>query len=224
MYQTWDKLLFMHWAVPASSLRPHIPDRLHIDTYDGTAWIGVTPFTMPDIRPTGLPSVPLVSRSHELNVRTYVHYDGVPGVWFFSLDASNPLAVWGARAGFGLPYYRAMMELDERGDRIRFVSRRSAASDVRFEADWTRGESLPPAEPVTQDFFLIERYCLYASRGDRLMRCRIHHDPWPLRTADLQAFSSTMLSAQGLPESDDPPLLHAQAAPLRVEVWMPEEI
>ena len=99
MHQTWDKLLFLHWAFPESVLRPHVPAPLQIDTFEGRAWVGVTPFTMRNVRPEGLPAVPFLSDAHELNVRTYVHYDGVPGVWFFSLDASNPLAVLGATGG-----------------------------------------------------------------------------------------------------------------------------
>jgi len=97
MYQTWDKLLFLHWPIAAELLRPLIAPRLCLDTFEGRAWVGVTPFTMWGIRPTLLPSLPVLSQSHELNVRTYVHMEDVPGVWFFSLDASNALAVLGAR-------------------------------------------------------------------------------------------------------------------------------
>src|SRR4051794_5637104 len=113
MYQTWGKLLFLHWPISPNRLRPLIPSRLEIDTFRGTAWIGITPFTMWDIRPAFFPAIPGISTSHELNVRTYVHLDGVPGVWFFSLDAGNALAVLGARLFFGLPYYDARMKLDE---------------------------------------------------------------------------------------------------------------
>ncbi len=80
MYQSWGKLLFLHWPVTVESLRPLIPKPLVVDTFDGTAWIGITPFTMWDVRPVFLPSLPFLSESHELNVRTYVHLDGVPGI------------------------------------------------------------------------------------------------------------------------------------------------
>lgn len=99
MRQYWGKLLFMHWAIDPELLRPLIPSQLSIDTLDGKAWIGVVPFTMWGIRASFLPPIPGTSAFHELNVRTYVHYQGVPGVWFFSLDAASKLAVW-ARALF----------------------------------------------------------------------------------------------------------------------------
>lgn len=226
MYQHWGKLLFLHWRVPEALLRPLVPERLALDAFEGSAWVGVTPFTMWGVRPSFLPAIPFLSDSHELNVRTYVHLDGAPGVWFLSLDANNPLAVLGARVGFHLPYFRARMSLKEEGDAIRFASRRDhqGAPSARFEAAWTRGEPLPPAQQGSLDFFLIERYALYAENGGRLYRSRIHHHPWPLRRATLSALSSTMLESHGLPTPEEEPLLHAQGDPLRVGVWPLERV
>jgi uncharacterized protein len=220
MHQVWDKLLFLHWPIPAAELRPLIPERLAIDTFDGTAWVGVTPFTMRGLRPPYLPALPLASRSHEINVRTYVHLDGVPGVWFLSLDASNPLAVLGARAGFALPYFQAKMELREKEGVIRFASRRVLAGPpATFATEWEAGAPLPELRPGSLDFFLIERYCLYAVRGRRLYRARIFHRPWPLRRAALRSLATTMLEAHGLRTPGGEPLVHGQAAPLNVQVW-----
>jgi len=226
MHQTWGKLLFLHWPIPTDVLRPHIPARLEIDTFDGQAWISVTPFTMWNIRLPGLPALPIVSESHELNVRTYVHAGSVPGVWFFSLDASNALAVLGARLGFGLPYYQAAQTLEERGETIRFSSRRTHTGAPRalLEATWTRGAPLPEAEPDSLDFFLTERYCLYAERGGAVYRSRIFHAPWPLRKATLDAFDATMIEAAGLQGYEGEPLLHAQGPPLDVGIWPPKKV
>ena len=226
MHQTWGKLLFLHWPVPARALRPLIPGRLEIDTCEGTAWISVTPFTMWDIRLAMMPALPYLSTSHEVNVRTYVHLGGVPGVWFLSLDAGNALAVLGARLGFHLPYFQARMALEEEGRRIHFRSDRIhwGTSKAAFEAIWSRGESCPEAEPGTLDFFLIERYCLYAARGDRLYRGRIHHRPWPLCEVDLENLSSSMIASHGLPTPTEEPLLHGQRAPLHVSIWPPRRV
>jgi hypothetical protein len=114
-------LLFLHWPIAAELLRPLIAPRLRLDTFEGRAWVGVTPFTMWGIRPTLLPSLPVLSQSHELNVRTYVHMEDVPGVWFFSRDASNALAVLGARLFLGLPYFQARMRLQEKHHDIHFT-------------------------------------------------------------------------------------------------------
>lgn len=226
MHQTWGKLLFLHWPIAPAAVRGLVPADLEIDTFEGEAWIGLTPFTAWDARPPYLPAVPLLSRWHELNLRTYVHHRGVPGVWFLALDAANPLAVVGARVGFQLPYFRARMRLQEEGERIRYTSRRlhPGAPSARFDASWIREAHLPPAEPGSREFFLIERYCLYSEYGGRLTRVRIHHRPWPLRAARLEALASTMLEAHGLATPPGPPLLHAQGAPLEVEIFRPERV
>ena len=221
MYQSWDRLLFLHWPISVELLRPLIPERLGIDTFEGTAWIGITPFTMWGIRPVLFPAIPILSTSHELNVRTYVYLNGVPGVWFLSLEASNLLAVVGARLAFHLPYFQARMRLEEKGETLHFTSHRIhiGAPPADFEAIWTGGEALPQAPSGSLEFFLIERYCLYAAHGDRLYRARIFHAPWPLRRATLFSYASTIMASHGLPASSGEPLLHYQAAPLHVEIW-----
>jgi uncharacterized protein len=221
MYQSWGKLLFLHWSLPAEALRPLIPDPLVIDTFDGAAWIGITPFTKWGVRPVFSPPLPFLSESHELNVRTYVHLDGVPGIWFFSLDASNPVAALGARLTFHLPYFYARMSLQRRDRTLRFASRRNRphAAPAEFKAVWTVGNRLPQVEPGSLQFFLTERYALYSARGAALYRARIFHRPWPLHEAHLLSFQSTMLGSQGLPTLGDAPLLHQQGEPLRVRVW-----
>lgn len=226
MHQNWGKLLFLHWSVPVSVLRPMIPRSLEIDTYDGGAWVSITPFTMWGIRPAMLPAVPVLSDSHELNVRTYVHAEGIPGVWFFSLDASNAVAVLAARLGFHLPYYQADMRLDESGDSISFTSRRTdeRGPKAEFRATWSRGKALPEPAPDSLEFFLVERYCLYAAKAEKLYRARIHHAPWSLRAATLETLSSSMGEAHGIGLADKPALLHAQGEPLAVEVWPLKEV
>jgi uncharacterized protein YqjF (DUF2071 family) len=226
MYQSWGGLLFMHWPVPAHSLRPLIPEPLAIDTYNGVAWIGITPFTTWGLRPVLLPAVPLLSESHEINVRTYVHLDGVPGVWFLSLDANNPLAVWGARLAFHLPYFTARMSIERQDRTINFASKRTHrhAPSAEFEASWTVGNMLPEPDPDSLDFFLIERYCLYAARKDELYRARIFHRPWPLHTVRLLTCRSTMIESQGLPSPEAEPLLHQQGDSLKVQIWPPVRV
>jgi uncharacterized protein len=224
MYQSWGKLLFMHWQIPIQSLRQLIPEPLAIDTFDGKAWIGLTPFTVWNARPIFMPPLPWVSDFHEINVRTYVHLDGVPGVWFFSLDANSSVAVMAARTFFRLPYYRASISLEQQGETIIYTAtREGAASRAEFNATWAIGADLPKAEPGSLDFFLIERYCLYTSDEGKLYRCRIYHQPWPLQEANLTAYSSNIIEADGLPTLKGEPLLHC-GGPVNVEVWPLEEV
>lgn len=244
MYQSWGKLLFMHWPIDPEILRPLIPSQLSIDTFAGQAWIGVVPFTMWGIRASFLPPIPGTSAFHELNVRTYVHYDGVPGVWFFSLDAANSPAVWAARTFYGLPYFNATMNLNQKANSIDYSSVRSdgrtysqffaadAASfradfdssqflnlpQARLEASWKIGEPLPPSRPGEIEFFLTERYCLYSYQRGRLYRSRIFHDPWSLRAASVDSCQSTMIESLGIAQPEGEPLLH-YAESIAVDIW-----
>ena len=225
MHQTWGKLLFMHWRVDENLLRPHIPDSLEIDTYGGSAWIAIAPFTMWDIRalPPYVPPVPGLSAMHELNVRTYVHHNGVPGVWFFSLDTNSTAAVIGARAVYHLPYYYASIDLKQRGRKITYNLSRDDDPAADFKAAWTIGDPLPQSQPGSKEFFLTERYLLYSEHDDQLYRARIHHDPWPLQEAELTKWGSTMLEANRLTQPKNDPIVH-YAEEIDVEIWYLEKV
>ena len=223
MRQEWDELLFLHWPIAPELLRPHLPPGLEPDLHDGTAWLAVVPFRMHGVRTRISPPVPGARDFLELNVRTYVHHNGVPGVWFFSLDAGNPLAVWAARTFFNLPYLRATMRLDRPGPDLRqFTATRTHAGvpPAHLRATWKLGAPLPPAEPGSLAFFLTERYCLYASnrKQTKLYRGRVAHAPWPLRTAQLLHYESTLVESHGLPTPAGPPLVLA-GGPVSVALW-----
>jgi uncharacterized protein len=220
MHQTWGKLLFMHWRIDAKLLRPFIPEPLQIDEFDGSAWIAIAPFTMWDIRafPPFIPPIPGLNSAHELNVRTYVHYDRAPGVWFFSLDCNSAAAVLGARSFFHLPYFNADIDLKEHDSKIDYSLRRTDDPPADFDASWKIGDTIPYSHPGSLEFFLTERYCLYTADEGQLYRARIHHQPWPLQKAELLSFTSTVIESQGLPTPQGDPLLH-YCEELSVEIW-----
>jgi uncharacterized protein YqjF (DUF2071 family) len=172
------------------------------------------------VRASILPPLPGTSAFHELNVRTYVHFDGAPGVWFLSMDASNALAVWSARKFYYLPYYNARMNLEQNGSSISYESERieSHGEPASFDAKWKTGGALEQAQPDSLTFFLTERYCLYSARNDELFRCRIHHQPWPLQRAELTHYDSTLFEALGLPPPGGEPLLH-YADSIKTDIW-----
>lgn len=224
MAQSWHDLLFAHWPVPVTALRPLIPAALEIDTYAGQAWLAVVPFRMSGVRLRGTPAVPWLSNFLELNVRTYVVHDCKPGVWFFSLDAENPVAVEIARRWFHLPYFRANMRLQEAGDWFHYESARThrGAPTAALRAKYRPISPPGPAVRGTLEHFLTERYCLYTTnRSGDLIRGEIHHGPWPLQTAEAEFAENTMASAAGIALPTSPPLLHF-AHRQDVVVWPPE--
>jgi uncharacterized protein YqjF (DUF2071 family) len=227
MKQMWHDLLFAHWPVAVEALGPLIPAPLQIDTFDGEAWLGVVPFRMSGVRMRGTPAVGGFSSFPELNVRTYVVRDGKPGVWFFSLDAANALAVWGARKLFHLPYFLAEMRCEDVSGAIEYESKRSERAGLPASL---RGRYRPigkvfHAQPGSLEHFLAERYCLYTTdtRG-RIIRCEIHHPPWPLQIAEASFQENSMAAAAGvtIPERK-PSLLHFSRRQ-DVVVWAPRRL
>lgn len=226
MHQTWRELLFAHWTVPIDFLRTAIPPSLDVDTFDGQAWLGIVPFRMTGVRPRFVPSVPGLSAFPELNVRTYVVRDGKPGVWFFSLEAANPIAVAIARGMFHLPYFNADMICDRQPDgTIQYRSERTHrnAPPAEFRGSYGPTGDVYLSKPGTLEAWLTERYCLYASAGTNLYRGEIHHLQWPLQPAEAQIEINTMAAAADLTLPDVVPLLH-YVHDIDVVVWPLEKL
>jgi len=217
MKMNWHELLFMHWPVPAKALRPHVPEMLDIETWEGAAWVGVVPFRMSGVRPRCVPPVPGLSAFPELNVRTYVvpcGTDGRSGVWFFSLDATSRLAVRAARRMFHLPYFDAHISCQVNGSvntpTVHYSSRRThhGAPSAELEMEYRPAGKVFHAPPDSLESFLTERYCLYSAKGERLYRCEIAHAPWPLQPAKATIGRNTMTRQLGFDVRGQEPLLH----------------
>jgi uncharacterized protein len=209
MSQTWHDLLFAHWPVDVAMLRAKVPPGLELDLFSNQAWVGIVPFHMTNVAPRGVPALPWVSAFPELNVRTYVRVGNKPGVYFFSLDAGNPLAVGAARTLFHLPYYTADMSVDASGARIKYRSHRRGEGVAIFEGEYAPTGPPAPARSGSLDKFLTERYCLYAiDSAFVLHRLEIHHPPWPLQPAEAIITKNSMAEAAGLRLAAMAPLLH----------------
>jgi hypothetical protein len=203
----WRDALFAHWDVEPSTVEPRLPDGVSVATYDGRAWLGIVPFEMTDIRPRG---VPVGLSFGEINLRTYVERDGRKGVYFFNLDADDPVGVRVARLLFRLPYYRAAIDVTRRGDAVRFTSHRRDrdAPPAHFDATYRPVGDVREPEAGSLEAFLVENYSFFTSDGDRLYRGDIRHDPWPLQDAALDLHAETLFDANGFERPDEPPLVH----------------
>jgi uncharacterized protein YqjF (DUF2071 family) len=225
MTQNWEDLLFAHWLVPMEAMRALVPSGLELDTFEGQPWIGIVPFRMSGVRLRGTPALPGLSAFLELNVRTYVKAGGKPGVWFFSLDAANRVAVEIARAWFHLPYFQARMALEAHGQEMVYFSLRTdgRGRSERFEAGYACEGAKFRAQPGTLDYFLTERYCLYAQRRNgTILRGEIHHAPWELQRAGAKISVNTMTENLGVSFAGEP-LLHFSKLQ-QVIVWQPQEV
>jgi uncharacterized protein YqjF (DUF2071 family) len=218
--QTWHDVLFAHWPVAVSALRPFVPAALDVQEFDGTAWVGLVPFRMTGVTARWMPPIPWLSAFPEMNLRLYVAHRDRPGVWFVSLDAARAAAVWAARRFFHLPYHRASMVVRREGSRVHYHSERiGTPGPVDFVGTyWPTGAEFE-ATPGSIEHFLTERYCLYAERRDgTLATVEIHHRPWPLHRADATIDVNRVATGQGLAAGGTPALLHF-APRLDVVFW-----
>jgi uncharacterized protein YqjF (DUF2071 family) len=224
MTQTWNDLLFAHWPVDGDALRALVPASFDLDRFDGATWLGIVPFHMTNVTPRFVPALPWVSAFPELNVRTYVTVGGKPGVFFFSLDAGNPLAVGAARTLLNLPYYSAAMSVAADAGAIVYSSRRQSEPAAEFAARYRGLGDQAPAPRGTLEHFLTERYCLYAvDHAYRPYRLEIHHPPWPLESAEAAITQNTMADAAGLRLPSMAPVLHF-AKRLDMVCWAPQPL
>ncbi len=210
MDHRWDHLTFLHWAVEPSVVQRLLPPGLEVETWDGTAWVGLVPFLM-TVTPPGRGPAPWLSRFPETNVRTYVRApDGTTGVWFLSLDASRLPAVGTARSTWSLPYFWSQMAVTTTGPVVSYRSRRrwpgpvGARSQVAVEV----GPAYEPDELGDLDHWLTARYRLYFQGRRKLGHALAEHDPWPLRRARALHVDTGLLVAAGLPAPSTPPIVH----------------
>jgi uncharacterized protein YqjF (DUF2071 family) len=221
--QDWNDVLFLHWRVDAAKLRNVVPTGLEIETFDGSAWLGVTPLLLTGVRARFTPPLPVVSHFPELNVRTYVRRGDRPGIWFFSLDCANPMAVAAARAAYALPYFLARIDVQRTAAGVDFRARRTHpdSPEVAFHAKYRSAGD--PAEATRGSFerWACERYCLYAQPSNgALTRTEIHHAPWMLESASADVEVNEVAAAAGVAVEGSPEHVH-YAARQEVVTWLP---
>jgi uncharacterized protein len=229
MTQRWNDLLFAHWPASATAVAALLPEWMEVDTFQGSAWIGVVPFWLDRIKIRGVPPIPGVRSFPDLNLRTYVRdrYTGTRGIYCFSLDASNLVAVGMARLFYHLPYHWAEMRLEQRSDReFSFYSRRLfAGRQVMFKA---RYRGLGPTRKTAEcrsgsfEFFITERTCLLSSnRAGEPVRANLHYVPWPLEEAEAEIERNDLPSTIGIELPAIEPVLHYSRR-LAVYIWPTE--
>ena len=214
MFQHWRELLFLHWEVDPEMLRKRLPDGLHLDLFEEKAYLGIVPFFMERVRPKGLPCVPWLSDFLELNVRTYVHDDqGRPGVWFFSLDCNQPIAVEIARKLFHLPYQHARMSADEQ-----YRCHRKGEAEAA-EYSYRGNETLKTAAPGTLEFFLLERYLLFSQRKNGKLYCgQVNHKRYQFCEAQVEKWSDAPMKWEGF-EVEGKPVSQLYSPGVPVEIF-----
>lgn len=221
MRQRWSDLLFLHWAIDPEEIQSHLPEGLVVDTYAGRAYIGIVAFSMSNVALSFFAPIPGMSDFLECNVRTYVRLadSTQPGIWFFSLDAANPVMAALARASYSLPYYFAHMSMKQERTQSAGGWKKTVAYDLQRSHPGApqavchiEYELMPgivrPARFASIEDFLVERYLLYAYRNSHIYSARVHHAPYQIESANLLSLEQTLISAAGLDMPDQEPMVH----------------
>jgi hypothetical protein len=207
MLQSWEWLSFLHWPYEAAQIRALVPPQLELDTFDGAAWVGLTPFLLTHLRPPFLPALPWLGQFPETNVRTYVRApDGQRGVYFFTLEAARLPAVVGARLAYRLPYRWARMNVEQDEGKVLYRSQRHRI----FGAGRSRVAVKPGGKLVPGEFdhFLTARFRLFTVAANRLLTAEIEHPPWPLESAELLELQQNVIENSGVPRPNGTPVVH----------------
>ncbi|MFH9088722.1 MULTISPECIES: DUF2071 domain-containing protein [unclassified Streptomyces] len=197
----WLTQTFVHWAYAPDQVQRLLPDGLVVDTFDGAAWVSLTPFVMADVRPPGAPLV--LPSFPETNLRTYVRdRNGRDGLWFLSIEVSSPVML--AARAVGVPYHVGRLEVARRGDTVLYtgVRRRGGPS---YEVTVRPGE---PVRPGPLDVWLTSRWRAFTRRLGALWETPVEHAPWPVREARLDTVEESLTRAAGLPRPTTAPLVH----------------
>lgn len=219
MTQRWTNLAYLHWRYDPAVIQALLPEGLEVDTFDGSAWVGLIPFSMRDVGVPKLPPVPYFGDFPEVNVRTYVRRNGVPGVWFFSLDVNRLAPALVARTTYLLPYCWGKASNELVGGMLSTSVRRRWPSVASTKIQVEVGDVI--AEPDDLANFLTARWGLYSrGLGKSLMNAPVDHEPWPLHTAQLVGLQDTLITAAGIPAPVGEP--HVMFSPgVSVRIGMP---
>jgi len=207
MAHEWQSLAFVHWPFDPAVVQSLLPPDLDVDLCEDRAWVGLLPFRL-RIRHRSMPYLPWACSFAETNVRTYVTGpDGLPGIWFLSLDAARLGAVLVARALWRLPYRWARMRIAVDTGTLSYRSRRlprGPRSEVVIEV----GPRVAPDDQTPLERFLTARYDLWSATRRGLARTEADHPPWVLRRSRLVRLDPGLLLAAGLPAPPGDALVH----------------
>lgn len=223
MYHQQSRITFIHWRYRPEQVQALLPAQLRVETFDGAAWVGLTPFLMRGVRVLGVPALPWLSTFPETNLRTYVRdARGRTGIWFLSLDAGRLAAALGGRGGFWLPYFWSDMSVATKDGHTRYRCRRRLPGPVgaRCDVDVEMGVPLVERERDELAHFLTARFRLFSLVAGRLAAAQVEHPPWPLHHAQLEGLDQDLIQAARLPAPEGQPVVHASpGVPVRVGMW-----
>ncbi|WP_156291039.1 YqjF family protein [Oceanobacillus salinisoli] len=220
MRQSWKNIAFFHWPTSPNLLRSWVPSSLEIDTFHGHAWVSLVVFDMENIHLRGIPSHSLTPAFSEVNLRTYVIYNGIPGVYFLSIDVDNWASSKIAKRWFRLPYHDASISIEPSQHSYHFECIRNGQTNIKGEGSITPLRDIYAADRGSLDYWLMERYRMYCTdKRSNLFKTDIHHQPWELQKAESEIHRNTLLEKWNIGVKENYPAVSHFSKKLDTLFW-----
>lgn len=203
-------ITFLHWRHDPARVQELIPPWLEVETFDGSAWVGLTPFLLDNLRTPVTPRLPWLGRFPETNVRTYVRGpDGRSGIWFMALDTSRLAAALFGRSTYFLPYNWGQLQVDRHGSQVHYHGtrrwpNRHGSYDIRVEI----GDPYEADDLNELDHFLTGRWLLFTHYTNVMASVSVQHESWPLWRGEADVIYNSSLAGVGLATPTAAPLVH----------------
>jgi len=213
-YQEWHHVQFFHWPVDESVVASLLPDGLIPDVFDGNAWISIVAFRVKGMRLKKMPLPAYLANFEEINLRTYVVHNGLPGIYMLSIETDKLLVALSARLFMGLPYADSEIKRLKRFLFARNFSKGCSLAVLHYRRKST-ADLLTKQE---RDLWLTEMHCLYQDSGKKLYRYDIHHKEWPLEDGNFK-IRDLQYHAGRFHTVSNPPVLQHFCRKIAVLLW-----
>ena len=210
MRQVWRHLGFLHWPIDRAAIAALLPPGLTStpSTASPTSAWSRSPFRCRARRGSDCRSRPPFTRAQPAHLRASRRPRSRRLV--LQPGRSEPARRRGRAARLSPAVFsRPGLDGDlRRCRRIGYRSRRlGAGQTAEFSGRYGPTGPAAPAAVGSLEFFLAERYLLYAWNGRALSSARVHHAPYPLQPAAAFDVRQSLTGAADLPPLDGPPRL-----------------
>jgi uncharacterized protein len=216
-------LLFLHYAVDYDAIRALVPPMLEVEQFDNSAWVGLMALRLAKLHGRRLPIPKWWHQFPEVDLVTYVSYQGRRGVYFLSIESGRRIVSTAIRWYTALPYLYSDLTMAGHPGPIRVTSQRDSQGGPAAKLDLTYKATKTPVTIVDGSplGFMLAQFSSFAiDLWGRVIELDEIHSLWEPVEVELEVTTNTLGQALGIDLPLQPTLAHA-AASQRVLTWGP---
>jgi uncharacterized protein YqjF (DUF2071 family) len=202
----WKHLLMLNYAVEPDLLRPHVPNGVELDTWNGVHYVSMVGFLFLETKVLGM-TLPGHRDFEEVNLRFYVRRrapDGWRrGVVFIKEIVPRPLIAAVARTCYNEPY--AAMPMRHSVDTENGALRAGGSVEYawRYQSHWNKlranviGPPQLPGEDSEATFITEHHWGYTAQASGACKEYRVEHPRWTVHQAGSPTFECDIAALYG---------------------------